>query len=170
MFGVPVTGITDARVTYWLAIDLARCLPWGNATRKGGAAMSERLGWARVVGDVNMSVRRGAWYDVTPAPLVPRRTSLRRRRPAHELGRALRRLPPLQPSRARGPRFHPDALPAVSLTVSALATPSLLIAPDARSAATRSRTTPYAERHTTASVRLVRREKKSNGLRGRSCT
>src|SRR6266700_3739008 len=65
MFGVPVTGITDARVTYWLAIDLARCLPWGNATRKGGAAMSERLGWARVVGDVNMSVRRGAWYEVT---------------------------------------------------------------------------------------------------------
>ncbi len=58
MFGVPVTGITDARVTYWLAIDLARCLPWGNATRKG-------LGWARVVGDVNMSVRRGAWYEVT---------------------------------------------------------------------------------------------------------
>src|SRR3989442_14283802 len=27
--------------------------------------MSERLGWARVVGDVNMSVRRGAWYEVT---------------------------------------------------------------------------------------------------------
>src|SRR2546428_3105072 len=27
--------------------------------------MSVRLGWARVVGDVNMSVRRGAWYEVT---------------------------------------------------------------------------------------------------------
>ena len=27
--------------------------------------MSERLGWARVVGDVNMSVRRGAWYEAT---------------------------------------------------------------------------------------------------------
>src|SRR2546427_6466539 len=57
---------------------------------------------------------------------------------------------------------------AVSLASSAVATPSLLIAPDARSAATRSRTTAYAERHTTASVRLVRREKKSNGLRGRT--
>jgi hypothetical protein len=27
--------------------------------------MSEMRGWARVVGDVNVSVRRGAWYETT---------------------------------------------------------------------------------------------------------
>ena len=27
--------------------------------------MAELLGWARVMGDVNVNVRRGAWYEVT---------------------------------------------------------------------------------------------------------
>src|SRR3989454_6514878 len=142
MFGVPVTGVTDTLVTYWLAIDRARCLPWGNATRKGGRRHvgKARLGSGggrrqherpprrlvrshaphargrhtrRLPRTPQRPALHGGDRHLTPAPLVPRRTSLRRRRPAHELGRALRRLPPLQPSRARGPRFHPDALPAV---------------------------------------------------------
>src|SRR5438093_735933 len=142
MFGVPVTGITDARVTYWLAIDLARCLPWGNATRKGRRCHvgKARLGPGRGRREHERAPRRlvrshaplARGRDTrrpprtaqrptldrgdphpAPAPLIPRPTPLRRRRPAAAPGRALPRPPPLQPSRARGPPGHPDALPAV---------------------------------------------------------
>src|SRR2546422_10943541 len=111
MFGVPVTGVTDARVTYWLAIDRARCLPWGNATRKGRRCHvgKARLGSSRGRREHDRSTRRLARSHArlapgraacrpprtphhttltrgdlhsTPAPLAPPRTALRRRPPA----------------------------------------------------------------------------------------